>query len=114
MAVEHCWSLDGGHRSLVEAPRWWTLFRVQVASRGWPVVERAVGVVADEWLRGFVSSMEGAATTRRAVKTPVVSRETPGVLRIRDVSRETIGDCASGVDNRSHRRGGSRMRWWEM
>ena len=75
---------------MVEAPRWWTLFRVQVASRGWPVVERAVGVVADEWLRGFVSSMEGAATTRQAVKTPGVSRETTGVLRVWDVSRETI------------------------
>lgn len=76
--------------SMVGIARWWTLFRVQVASRGWPVVERAVGVVADEWLRGFVSSMEGAAMTRRAVKMPSVSRETTGVLRVRDVSRETI------------------------
>ena len=67
-------------------------FRAQVARRGWPVVERAVGVGADEWLRGFVSSMGGAAPTRLAVKTPVVSRETTGVLRRRDVSRETFGD----------------------
>ena len=88
--VEHCWRFVGGHRSLVETTRWWTLFRIQVASRGWPVVERTVGVVADEWLRRFVSSTEGAAPTRRAVKTPVVSRETTGVLRVRDVSRETI------------------------
>ena len=99
--VEHCWRFVGGHRSLVETPRWWTLFRVQVASRGWPVVERTVGVVADEWPRRFVSSTEGGAPTRRSVKTLVFSRE-------------TIGDCASGVDNRSHWRGGSRMRWWEM
>ena len=64
----------------------------QVASRGWSVVERAGGVVADEWPRRFVSSTEGTAPTWRAVKTPVVSRETTGVLRIRDVSRETIDD----------------------
>ena len=42
--------------------------------------------------RRFISSTEGVAPTRRAVKTPVVSRETTGVLRIRDVSRETIDD----------------------
>ena len=41
--------------SLAGIARWWTLFRVQVASRGWPVVERTVGVVADEWLRRFIS-----------------------------------------------------------
>ena len=38
--------------SLVDIARWWTLFRAQVVSRGWPVVERTVGVVANERLRG--------------------------------------------------------------
>lgn len=93
-------SIFGGGLSLVGGgalrSRRWTVPRAQAARWGWSVAKRAVDVVADEWLRRLTSSTEGAAPTRRAVKTPAVSRETMGVLRGRDVSRETTGSVGSG------------------